>query len=141
MLLTSARRMRDVLRARGYSVLYNEFYGGPMAVWQEYDHRPNPNAESMKKQSPTWKVAESIAVHRPYVTARIHEQHFHLLDGQKALVDPYFVFLAPSNKNLPAMAFEFTPRAVHSAARLDVLGKSEIIDAAQQLTRQHVRLL
>lgn len=115
--------------------------GGPMGVWQEYDHRPNPNAESMKKQFPTWKVAESIAVHRPYVTARIQEQHFHLLDGQEALIDLYFVFLARSNKNVPAMAFEFTPRAVHSAARLDVLGKSQIIDAAQQLTRQHVRLL
>lgn len=35
-LLTSARRMRDVLRARGYSVLYNEFYGAhDDIVWRE----------------------------------------------------------------------------------------------------------
>jgi enterochelin esterase family protein len=35
-LLLSARRMRDVLRARGYSVLYNEFYGAHDGiVWRE----------------------------------------------------------------------------------------------------------
>ena len=35
-LLVSARRLRDVLRARGYSVLYNEFYGAhDDIVWRE----------------------------------------------------------------------------------------------------------
>lgn len=35
-LLAAARRMRDVLRARGYSVLYNEFYGAhDDIVWRE----------------------------------------------------------------------------------------------------------
>jgi hypothetical protein len=120
--------------------------GGPMAVWQEYDRYPNPNAESLKKQFPKLAqlgsgVAEWVHVHRPYVTARIQEQQFHLLDGQEAQIDPYYIFLARSNQKVPAMAFEFTPRAVHSAARLGLLGKDQIIDAAQKLTRQYVRLL
>jgi enterochelin esterase family protein len=35
-LLTWARRLRDVLQARGYSVLYNEFYGAhDDIVWRE----------------------------------------------------------------------------------------------------------
>jgi hypothetical protein len=115
--------------------------GGPMAVWQEYDRHPNPNAESLKKQFPTLKAAEWIDVHKPYVTARIQEQQFHLLDGQEALIDPHYVFLARSNQKVRAIAFEFMPRAVHSAGRLDLLSKDQIIDAAHRLTSQHVRLL
>jgi len=115
--------------------------GGPMAIWQEYDRHPNPNAETLKQKHPTFKVAEWIDVHKPYVTARIKEQQFHLLDGQEALIDLYYVFLARSNQKVPVIAFEFTPRAVHSAARLDLLSKDQIIDAAQKLTRQHNRLL
>ena len=78
---------------------------------------------------------------KPYATARIQEQQFHLLDGQEVQIDPYYVFLARSNQKVPVIAFEFTPRAVHSAGRLDLLSKDQIIDAAQKLTRQHVRLL
>ena len=112
-----------------------------MAIWQEYDRHPNPTAEAEKKQHPTLKVAEWFDVHKPYVTARIKEQQFHLLDGQEALIDPYYIFLARSNQKVPVLSFEFTPRAVHSSARLDLLRKDQIIDAAQKLTRQHIRLL
>ncbi len=115
--------------------------GGPMAVWQEYDRHPNPNAESLRKQSRSFKVAEWIYVHKPYVSARIQGQQFHLLDGQEAFIEPYYIFLARSNQKVPAIAFEFTPRAVHSAGRLDLVSKEQIIDAAHKLTRQRVRLL
>jgi hypothetical protein len=115
--------------------------GGPMAIWQEYDRHRNPGFETLKKQHPTSNIAEWINVHKPYVTARIKEQRFHLLDGQEARIDPYYIFLARSNRKVPVIAFEFTPRAVHSAGRLDLLGKDQIIDAAQKLTRQQVRLL
>ena len=115
--------------------------GGPMAVWQEYDSRPNPFAEATKKKLPNMRVAEWIDVHRPYVSARVKDQMFHLLDGQDVHIDPYYVFLARSNKNVPAIAFEFTPRAVYAAGCLGELGKELIIDAAHQLTAPIARML
>ncbi len=115
--------------------------GGSMAVWQEYDRRPNPDADRLKERHPTFSVAEWIYVPKPYVTARIQQQQFHLLDGQEAQIDRYYVFLARSNQEVPAIAFEFTPRAVHSAGRLDLLSKDQIIEAGQKLTGQNVRLL
>src|SRR5262245_14543774 len=115
--------------------------GGAGAIWQQYDSYPNPHAEDLKKQLPAVMVAESISLHRPYVTARIHEQQFLLLDGDDALLEPYYIFLARSNQNVPALAFEFTSRAVHAAARLDVLTRDQIVDAARTLTRPHVRML
>jgi hypothetical protein len=114
--------------------------GGPIAVWQEYDRQPNPYAESLGEQFPL-KVAEWIEVHKPYVTARIQERQFQLLDGEEALIDPYYVFLPRSNQNVPWVAFEGTPRAVHSAGRLDLLSKDQIIDAAHKLTTHRIRLL
>jgi hypothetical protein len=57
-------------------------------------------------------VAEWINLPKPYVTARIKDQHFRLIDGEEAQVQPYYVFLARSNRNVPPLAFEFTPRAV-----------------------------
>jgi hypothetical protein len=109
--------------------------GGPVAVWQEYDSHPNPNAEALKKKLPHMRIAESINVHRPYVSVRVKDQMFQLLDGQEVHIDPYYVFLARSNKNVSAIDFEFTPRAVHSTGCLDTLvGKEQIIDAARQLT-------
>jgi hypothetical protein len=113
----------------------------PIAIWQEYDRRPNPNAEALKKERPTLNVAEWIYLPKPYVTARIKDQQFRLVDGEEAQVESYYVFLARSNRNVPALAFEFTSRAVHAAGRLDVLTKEQIIDAAQTLTRPQVRLL
>lgn len=115
--------------------------GGAMAIWQEYDPYPNPHAESLKKRLPALRVAENIHVHRPYVTARIHEQRFLLLDGDHALLEPYYIFLARSNQDVPAIAFEFTPRAVHAAARLDVLTKDQIAAAARTLMEPVVRML
>jgi hypothetical protein len=115
--------------------------GGPMAVWQEYDKHPNPYAKNPKLEIPGWPVEQWIPVHRPYVTARVKEQVFHLLDGQEVEIHPYYVFLARSNQKVPALAFEFEPRAVHSAGRLDALRKELMIDAARQLTMPQTRLL
>jgi hypothetical protein len=115
--------------------------GGPMAIWQEYDSYPNPNAETLKMKFPEMRVAESIDVHRPYISVRVKSQTFHLLDGQDVHIDPSYVFLARSNKNVPAMAFEFTPRAVHSAGLLTTLGKELIIDAARKLTAPLSKIL
>jgi hypothetical protein len=86
-------------------------------------------------------IAEWVYVHKPYVTARIQEQQFHLSDGEEAQIDPYYVFLARSNEKVPAIAFEFTPRAVHCAGHLDVASKDQILEAATRLTRQNIRLL
>ncbi len=115
--------------------------GGAMAVWQEYDSYPNPNAEAIKKRNPMAKVMENITKHRDYVTARINEKQFQLRDGQDAHSDPYYVFLARSNAKVPPIAFEFTPRAVHSAGRLDMLSKDQITDAACKLTAPEVIML
>jgi len=116
--------------------------GGLMAVWQEYDRHPNSDAQSLMEQHPTLKLAELFEVHKPYITARIQEQHFHLLDGQDARTERHYVFLARSNRHvIPLIAFEFWPRAVHSAGRLDLLSKDQIIDAAQKLADPYVELL
>jgi hypothetical protein len=114
---------------------------GPIAVWQEYDRYPNPNADALKKKFPATQVAEWIRVHRTRVTARIREQEFQLTDGQEAHSDPYYIFLARSNAKVPPIAFEFTPRAVHAAGRLDVPTKDQIIDAARKLTAPEVIML
>jgi hypothetical protein len=114
--------------------------GEPIAIWQEYDHDPNPYTEAGRKTSFNMRVG-SIDEHKPYVSVRVKGKMFHLLDGQEVHVDPYFVFLARSNKNVPALAFEFTPRAVHSAGRLDALAMELIIDAARQLTTPRTRIL
>jgi hypothetical protein len=85
------------------------------------------------------RVAEWTDVHRPYVSIRVKDQMFHLLDGRVRI--KYYVFPARSNKNVPAIAFEFTPQAVHFAGCLGALGKELIIDAARQLTAPMVRTL
>lgn len=127
--------------------------GGPMAVWQDYDRHPirKDKIEEMKKKfvsmrsvgnpSTTIGVAEWFDVHKPYVTVRIHDQVFHLLDREDAKLDPYYVFLARSNKNLPPIAFEFAPRAVYSAGRVDEIGSKLICDAADRLISPKIRML
>jgi hypothetical protein len=115
--------------------------GGPVAVWQEYESYPNPNFEELAKQFPIKAIARSIPVHKPYVTARVHDQIYHLLDGEEVNIEPYYVFLARSDKSVPIFAFEFTPRAVHAAGRLDVIQKELIIDAAQKLMWPKVSML
>lgn len=95
--------------------------------------------ERLKEQHPTVRFAEWIDEDKPYVTARIQEQQFHLSDGQEAQIDPYYVFLARSNQRSPV--FGSTPRAIHSAGRLDLLSKDQIIEAAHSLIRPNVRLL
>jgi hypothetical protein len=118
--------------------------GGPVAVWQEYDNHPNPHADALREQFknlPNLKIAETISTHRPCVTARVKDQSSHLSDGDELHGDGFYVFLARSNKNVPQMAFEFTPRAVHAAGRLDVATKEMIVDAARQLLIPKTRLL
>src|SRR5580698_5563236 len=46
-----------------------------------------------------------------------------------------------SNLKVPSVSFEYTPRAVHAAAHLDLLDKVQIIDAAQRLTRPYITML
>ena len=135
----SVERASDLIFSAGTVATVDR--GGPMAIWQEYDAYPNQFAKEMKKQPTPFKVAESIHIHRPYVTARIGDRQFLLLDGDYALLEPYYIFLARSNQDVPAIAFEFTPRAVHAAARLDVLTKDQVADAARTLTAPMVRVL
>jgi hypothetical protein len=116
-------------------------YGGPIAIWQEHDRHPNPNVEAPRKRLPNVRVAEFFDVHRPYVSVRLKGETFQLLDGQEVYEDPYYVFLARSNRNVPNIAYEFTPRAVHSAGRLDLLDRDLIVDAARQLTIPKTKLL
>jgi hypothetical protein len=117
--------------------------GGPMAVWQEYDSHPNPHVDDVRerfKNVPNLKIAATISIHRPYVTARVKDKISHLSDGDELCEDRYYVFLARSNKNVPPLAFEFTPRAVHAAGRLDVATKEIIADAARQLLMPRTKL-
>jgi hypothetical protein len=117
--------------------------GGPIAVWQEHDRHPNRNAEDLKMKFPNWSIADWIDVPKPYVTARVKEQVFHLLDDEEAHIDQYCVFLARSNQQFVGpFTFEFARRAVHAAGRLDhSLRKELIIDAARRLSAPQVRLL
>ena len=114
---------------------------GAFGVWQEHDSYPNPNAEQLKRKFPQFSVAAEISVHREYVTARVNDQTFRLDDNDEVDVPPYFIFLARSNKNVPVPSFEFTPRAVHGAGRMDLLGKEWITAAAQQQTAVQIRML
>ncbi len=116
-------------------------HNGPIAVWQECDRHFNPNAAGLKEKYPDMPVAESIEVHRPHVTVRVKDQIFHLLDGEEVRVDKYYVFLARSNQKVPAIAFEFRPRAVHAAGFVGELGKEPIIDAARQLLAPKIKTL
>ena len=113
--------------------------GGPMAVWQEFDRHPNPHAEAVRKNSPHLPIAEWIDVHKPYVSVRIQDRKFCLLDGQEARIDPYYVFLARACKK--SFDGDRSARAVYAAGRLDVLGKELIIDAARQLTAPRTNVL
>jgi hypothetical protein len=105
------------------------------AVWQETDHQPNPfaNQPASKSKYPEMQPAESIQVHKAFVTARLKDKLFHLDDGDEASVAPYYVFLARSNKAVPVFAFEFFPRAVYSLGRSDLIERGMIKEAAAQL--------
>jgi hypothetical protein len=115
--------------------------GGPFAVFQVHDYHPNPNAEKLKRDYPMWRVAEEIPVHRAYVSVRVNDQLFHLYDQSSVDVPPYFIFLARSNRRVPIISFEFTPRAVHAAGDTSLLSKDWIIDAAMQQTAVRVKML
>ena len=118
--------------------------GGTVAVWQEYDSYPNPQADALREQfkhQPNVKIAETLPVARPYVTARVKDQISQLEDGGEFQSGPYYIFLARSNKKVPALAFEFTPRAVHAAGRVDLVPKEMIVDAARQLLSPQTKLL
>jgi hypothetical protein len=116
--------------------------GGPFAVWQEYESRPNPNANA-----PRWEGFRNlpgpakIEIRKSYVNARIKDRVFQLIDGQEAHIDPFYVFLARSNNNVPAIAFEFFPRAVHAAGCVDPAGKELIIDAALKMMATRTKTL
>ena len=135
----SVRRKAEIVFSAGSVGSVDE--GGPVAVWQEYDRLPNQNADALTAKFPDMRVAEWIYLHRPYVTARVRDQVFHLSDGEEVHAAPYYVFLARSNRNTPAFAVEFTPRAVHSLSSLDEPGQELIIDAARQLARPQVKTL
>lgn len=114
---------------------------GPICVWQEFDRHPITPPENLKKQFPSWAFAQYLDFPKPFVTARLMEKLFQLFDGEEAEVAPYFVYLARSNKNVTPASFEFTPRAVHAAGRLDELSRSLIVDAGHQLLSHRLRLL
>jgi hypothetical protein len=103
----SVRRNAEIIFSVGPVARIDE--GGPIAVWQEYDKQSNPYAQDLRARLPSQKIAEWIDIHRPHVTVRIREQMFYLLDGEEAFSEPYYVFLARSNKKVPPIAFEFTP--------------------------------
>lgn len=117
--------------------------GGFMAVWQEHDSEPNPNAGNSLLGIP---FAERISVTRPYVSVRLNDQVFHLLEGQDAYVDSDYVFIARSNYS--SEMFELIDgggrRAVYSAGRIGELRKEltkELVrNAGHQLTRPATRL-
>jgi hypothetical protein len=116
--------------------------GEDFAVWQEYDRFPNSSAlEAKLKHHAGMPIAEWIDVHRPYVTVRVKDQLFRLLDGEALHIDRYYAFLARSNRNVPAISLDFTPRAVHAAGCLDGIDKESIVAAAQQLTTFDTRML
>src|ERR1017187_9793015 len=107
--------------------------GGPISVWQEYELRPNPHVEAAKTRSPGMQLAEFIHAHKPYVTTRIKDKTFQLLDGQEVCIDPYYVFLARSNNNVRLLEGGSLFPALHAAGSLEAIEKDLIIDAARQL--------
>ena len=114
--------------------------GGSVAVWQEYDKTPNPKAGQLKKQFPSRPVAEWIQKIKPYVTVRMKDQVFHLIDGQDAHVDPHYAFLARTTLNLSGIAF-IPHQAVFCAGNLGPLTRELIRDAAHQLIKPQTRIL
>jgi hypothetical protein len=98
--------------------------GKTVAVWQETD-------------DPTL-----MKVRRPYISVRIGNRTFQLIDGQEAHSDPYYVFVARSNNHVPEGFFlGHVPRAIHAAGSLRYLPRELIADAAQQLTKPKIRIL
>jgi hypothetical protein len=118
--------------------------GGPVALWQEYDSVPNPNAGQIIHGI---RVAEQIPVIRPYVSVIVNDQVFHLLAGQDLYVDPYYVFLARSNYHGMSehLLLGFSLPAVHAAGRIGTLRKKLTRDlirnAAHELTKPRTRTL
>ena len=82
---------------------------------------------------------EIAEAHKVYVNVRVHDQVFHLVDGQNVHVDPYYVFLARTSPLVQALGP--CPQAVHSFGRTDVLTKELIIDAAERLAEPDLRML
>jgi hypothetical protein len=58
---------------------------------------------------------------------------FLLLDGDEVQVHSDYIYLARSDQNLPAIAFEFALRVDYAYGRLDNVDKQFVRDAAQQL--------
>jgi hypothetical protein len=118
--------------------------GGFMAVWQEYDSEVNPNA---RKSMHGFLTAERISVPRPYVSVRLNDQVFHLLEGQDAYVEPDYVFIARSNYSSEILDFidGGGRRAVYSAGRIGEprkeLTKEIVKSAAHRLRAPATRTL
>jgi len=74
----------------------------------------------------------------PYVTVRVRDDIFHLVDGQEAEVDWYYVFLARATQR--GGIGLIAPQAIYSAGCLDGSGKESIRDAAMQLTEPKIRI-
>jgi hypothetical protein len=130
--------------ARKCEVIFGAGYvvdgGGPVALWQEYDNEPNPNAGQTVLGRP---VAHRISVIRPYVSVSVNDQVFHLLEGQDVYVDPHYVFLARSNYNDRGLHLldGYNAPAVYSAGRIGELQKELIRNASRQLTAPKTRIL
>jgi hypothetical protein len=132
-----ARDCGPILRA-GSASRVDE--GGPVAIWQEFERHPNPNVGELRKRFPTTRVAEWIDVRKPYITARVNEQVFHLVDGEDAQDDPYYLFLARSTQKGRGIGI-ILPQAVCSAGHLAELRKELIRDAAHQLIAPKTKIL
>ena len=121
--------------------------GGPVALWQEYDSEPNPNAGRSVPERPDVRFAERIIVTRPYVSVSVNDQVFHLLEGQDLYIDPYYVFLARSNYNDKGLHLldGHHASAVYSAGRIGELEKEltkELVrNASHQLRVSMTRIL
>jgi hypothetical protein len=99
--------------------------GGTAAVWQEFEDAP---ASSMDPDSED----EDDLDYKPYATARIGKEIFHLRRGEDIESGPYYAYLARgSNEGFQHLGFGTA--AIHSMGRLDSLEKQAIADAARHL--------
>jgi hypothetical protein len=114
--------------------------GETTAVWQEHEIIPTPEVDALRKQHPKRQFCDTIQLQKPYISVRIRDRFFQLIDGEQAQSDPYYVFLARSNNRGGAIT-GYAPPAVHAAGRISDVSRELIADAAQQLTEPKTKIL